>query len=64
MPEPGGLAGTPVTAAIGEASALARRATTLPSSAIAVAIFGVLLLGAGGALVWAMHAGLVRVPPV
>ena len=62
VPEPGGLAGSPVTAAVGDAAALAGRATALPSSAIAVAIFGVLLLAAGGVLVWAMNAGLVRVP--
>lgn len=62
VPEPGGLAGTPVTAAIGDAAALTRRSGTLPSSAIAVAMFGLLLLAAGAALVGAMHAGLIRVP--
>lgn len=57
IPEPGGLGGSPVTVVIGGPKALLRRNTALPSSAISVAIFGVLLLALGAALVWAASQG-------
>lgn len=63
VPGPGGLAATRVTVAIGPPSELSWRATALPSSVAAVAIFGVLLLGAGGAIIWAMDAGLLAAIP-
>ncbi len=56
-PEPGGLGASPVTVVLGGPKALLRRNTALPSSAAAVAIFGVLLLALGGALVWAANQG-------
>jgi hypothetical protein len=57
VPEPGGLGGSPVTITQQSEKVLLRRGTTLPSSAAAVAVFGVLLLVVGGALVWAMRVG-------
>lgn len=57
VPEPGGLSGSPVTVALGGPAALTHRAGALPSSALAVGIFGVLLLMAGGGLLWAMLEG-------
>jgi hypothetical protein len=57
IPEPGGMAGSPVTVAVGGPKALLGRNTALPSSAISVAIFGVLLLALGAALVWAATQG-------
>ncbi len=57
IPEPGGLGGSPVTAAIGGPKGLLRRNTALPSSAISVAVFGVVLLALGAALVWAASQG-------
>ncbi|BCS32175.1 hypothetical protein TBR22_A13850 [Luteitalea sp. TBR-22] len=63
VPGPGGLAATRVTVALGPPSELSWRATALPSSVAAVAIFGVLLLGAGGAIIWAMDAGLLAAIP-
>jgi hypothetical protein len=53
IPEPGGLGSSPVTVVTGGPKALLRRNTALPSSAISVAVFGVLLLALGAALVWA-----------
>jgi hypothetical protein len=62
VPEPGGLGGSPVTIVTGGPEALLRRTTALPSSAISVAVFGVLLLALGAALVWVANAGyLARV---
>lgn len=55
--EPGGLAGAPVTITTGSHEQLFRRNTALPSSAASVAVFGVLLLALGAALVWAMRTG-------
>jgi hypothetical protein len=57
IPEPGGLGGSPVTVATGGPKSLLRRNTALPSSAISVAIFGVLLLALGAVLVWAASQG-------
>jgi hypothetical protein len=57
VPEPGGLGSSPVTVATGGPKALLRRNTALPSSAISVAVFGVLLLALGAALVWAASQG-------
>jgi hypothetical protein len=57
VPEPGGLGGSPVTVVTGGPRGLLRRNTALPSSAISVAVFGVLLLVLGAALVWAASQG-------
>lgn len=59
VPEPGGAMGAGVTVAPGDG----RRSGTgnaLPSSALAVAIFGVLLTAAGAGLIWAIRAGYLR----
>ncbi|WP_396627541.1 hypothetical protein [Luteitalea sp.] len=63
VPGPGGLAATRVTVASGPPGNLSWSATALPSSVAAVAIFGVLLLGAGLALAWAMREGLLAAIP-
>jgi hypothetical protein len=63
VPGPGGLAAARVTVALGPATQLTARASALPSSVAAVAIFGVLLLGAGLALAWAMREGLLATVP-
>lgn len=57
VPEPGGVGGSPVKAATGGPQALLGQTSALPSSAISVAVFGVLLLALGAALVWAASQG-------
>lgn len=53
----GGLSGSRLTVVTGGPKPLLRRNTALPSSAIAVAVFGVLLLALGAALAWAASQG-------
>ncbi len=56
-PEPGGLGSAALTITTRSAKALLRRNTALPSSAVSVAVFGVLLLALGAAVLWAMRGG-------
>ena len=56
-PDPGGLGGSPLTVVTGGPAPLLRRNTALPSSAIAVALFGLVLLVLGAAVVWAASQG-------
>jgi hypothetical protein len=53
----GGLGGSRLTVVSGGPDALFRRNTALPSSALAVAVFGLLLLALGAALVWVASQG-------
>jgi hypothetical protein len=59
VPEPGGALGASVTVARGDG----RKSGTghaLPSSALAVACLGALLIAAGAGLIWAVRAGYLR----
>ena len=64
IPEPGGLSGGQIAIARGGAEQLASRPSGLPSSAMSVAVFGVLMLGAGLGLAWAMQNGHLQALPL
>ncbi|HTU99383.1 MAG TPA: hypothetical protein VMF13_02515 [Luteitalea sp.] len=57
VPEPGAIAGTPVTAALGRARNVLDQAPGAPPSIRAVGITGVACVALGSALVWAAGAG-------
>ena len=63
IPEPGGISGGQIAIARGGAEQLTSRPTGLPSSAMSVALFGILMLAAGIGLAWAMQNGHLRQLP-
>jgi hypothetical protein len=63
IPEPGGISGGQVAIARGGPEQLTSRPTGLPSSAMSVAVFGILMLAAGLGLAWAMQNGHLQQLP-